>query len=191
MAFASGTKGGIKVGFVELVPRAAAAVPNGALFLDSSGGNAPTAKNTGGSSVPIGEVAASDVLIKTWQNLSGVTIVAGKTSCKLASGSAALADADAVGRQVWLAVALDTVANTAQGRFALVGPNVAGALAGLGFAPGEAVYQGKTAGGYAALSTLNPLTDAIIRVGYADCAAGVASATAVDLIMFAEVISRP
>jgi hypothetical protein len=41
------------------------------------------------------------------------------------------------------------------------------------------------------LSSFDPETDVIMKVGIADCAAGVASATASDLIMVTDVISTP
>lgn len=191
MAFASGTKGGIQVGYVAYIPRAAAAVPNGAMFLDSAASNAPTVKGTGGSSTAIGATSSADILVKSMQNKSGVTIAANTMVAKKTDGSIVAADSDGVGTQVVVGIATAAILDNATGNVSLIGPNVVGAIAGLGFAPGDAIYLGETGGYINDLAQLTGSNDSIIRVGYADCAAGAASATATDLIMFAEVLARP
>jgi hypothetical protein len=72
-----------------------------------------------------------------------------------------------------------------------VGANLAGALTGLGFAPGEEIYLSEASGFTNNPNSFTGGDDTIMKVGVADCAAGVASGTAVDLISFPEIIARP
>jgi len=141
--------------------------------------------------VQISSSLGSSLLVKSMKNTSGVQIPLGAPIAKLADGGISQADSDAVGKQIWIGVANETIAINAFGQVVLVGPNIAGALTGKGFTPGDHIFLSQD-GSYINDSTL--LTggnDSLIRVGYADCADGVQSATATDLIMFAAVLSRP
>jgi len=168
-----------------MVPVAAGSVPNGAMFMDKDQGNALVSKSASG------QPSRMSYTVKLWQNKSGVTIPKGKPVAKMSNGSVIRGDSDEPTAETILAVALEDVADQAIGSFSLIGPNVEGAIADLGFVPGQPVYFDASGGYTNDASTLNPATNAIIRVGYADCAEGEASAVATDLIMFAEVISRP
>ncbi len=191
MPFAPGTKGAIRARFVEMPAIDPDDAPNGSIFNDSTNSNAFANKSTGGDTTPVGEASASNVLLKAMQNLSGVSIAAGKPVAKRANGSIVAADSDDATTQVVIGIAAETIAHNAQGNVALIGPNVVGAITGLGFAPGAAIYLGEAGEYIDDLADLTGDNDSIIRVGYADCAAGAASATATDLILFAEVIARP
>lgn len=181
----------IKVSALVFDPIPASAAPSNSIYSDSSNANAFTNTSSGGDPVQVGESSSSSTLIKSMQNLSGATIPAGKPVAKKANGSIIAADSDGVATQQFIGIALASIANNATGNVAIVGQNVVGAVSGLGFAPGDDVYLSE-AGGYT--NDPNSFTgsnDSIIRVGIADCAAGSASATATDLIMFAEVQARP
>ena len=160
------------------------------MYLDSAGGNAATVKGTGGSSTPIGATSSSDLLIKSKQNKSGVTIAANKPVALMPGGGIIAADSDGAGAQVVIGITLAAILDDALGNVSLVGPGVVGCVAGLGFAPGDAVYLSETGGYTNDLNSLTGGNDSIIRIGYADCAAGAASVTATDLILFSEVLSR-
>jgi hypothetical protein len=74
----------------------------------------------------------------------------------------------------------------------LSGPNLPGVLTGKGFTPGAIIYSDNVAGGMVDdISSFNPQTDAILRLGIADCASGIAAAEATDLILSIEIISYP
>ena len=75
---------------------------------------------------------------------------------------------------------------------ALVSYNLVGVLAGLGFAPGDKVFIGETPGSFVNdISGFSGNNDSILWAGWADCAEGIASAQATDLIYDFEVIGRP
>lgn len=129
---------------------------------------------------------------KVMQNTSGVTIPAGKPVAKRADGGIQLADSDGVSSQNYIGVANEEIAASATGEVTLIGPNIAGAVSGLGLAPGDDVFIGETAGEFVGPAhAFTGDNDSIIKVGVADCAAGAASATATDLVMFTEVVLRP
>ena len=115
-----------------------------------------------------------------------------KPVAKQANGKINQADSDAVLGQEFVGFAMAVA--SADGDLISVlcaGANLAGAVTGLGFAPGDEIFLGEASGYTNNPSSFTGSDDSIIRVGVADCAAGVASGTAVDLIAFAEVIARP
>lgn len=143
--------------------------------------------------ITISSTGGSNLLSKQMQNLSGVTIPAGVPIAKMPNGSIARADSDgAGGLQNFIGISGASIADATQGAVILVGANLAGVITGLGFAPGQDIYLSES-GGY----TNTPATafsnndDSIIKIGVADCAAGAASSTATDLIMFPTVEVRP
>jgi len=83
-----------------------------------------------------------------------------------------------------------TIAPILAGAFGIVIKlgNVPGALAGLGALPGAPVYLSDTAGGMS-LTPPPGLTDALIRLGRAEPADAVASATANDLWLSTEILA--
>lgn len=136
-------------------------------------------------------VGASNGLAKLMQNTSGVVIPANSPIAKTADGGIALAEANEVGDEILIGTSTAMIAIGAQATVLLVGPNIPGVLTGLGFAPGDPVYLNE-AGSYTNdASTLDPTSESVIRLGYADCAAGAASTVVTDLIIFPEVIARP
>lgn len=176
---------------IVFTPRAGSTAPNASLFMDSEAANALSTKSPGGSLEAIGGGGSENLLLKQMQNLSGVSIPVNTPIAKKPDGSIIAADSDGADTQVIIGVAAAIIADSAMGNVSLIGPNVAGALTGLGFAPGDAIYLGKTGGYTNDLNTLVVGTDSYIRIGYADCAAGAASNVATDLIMFGEVLARP
>jgi hypothetical protein len=131
--------------------------------------------------------------LKQMQNNTGSPIAAGVPVSKKSDGSIVPADSDAADGQAYCGVTSEVIAASGGlGDVAVVGQNIVGAITALGFTPGTDVFLSETAGTY----TDNPASftggdDSIIKVGLADCSAGVASATANDLIMFTEVLLRP
>lgn len=180
----------IRVGAIVFDPVTPGGLGTNALYVDSSSG-ALSSKGGTGATAPVGasSTTANSVLTKILHNRSGFTIQAGMPFAKKSDGTIIAAAAGTVGDMVVLGTTLETILNNAQGLCQLIGPNVPGVLTGLGFAPGDAVYLGDGGGYTNTTSTLTFNTDSIVRMGYADCAAGVASAVATDLIMFAEVVS--
>jgi len=181
---------GIEGKFIVLTPTTQASVPNGAMFLDTDDSDLLKTKDTSGSVSTLTTGASpTNILLKS--AIAGGAITALRTVSKRADGKTVQADSDSADGQAAYGIALD--AASADGdpvNVVLFGPNVANALNGLGFAPGDDIYLSET-GGYTNTNSFTGDNDSIIKVGVADCAAGIASATATDLICFAEVISRP
>lgn len=181
----------IRTTAVVLEPIAPASAPNNSIYSDSANANTLTNKTSAGDPTPVGESSSSSSLIKSMQNLSGVSIPAGKPVSKKSDGSIIAADSDGVAAQQFIGIALVTIANNALGNVAIVGQNVVGAITGLGYAPGDDIFLSEDGGYTNDPNSFTGGNDSIIRVGIADCSAGNASGTANDLIMFAEVQARP
>jgi hypothetical protein len=133
-----------------------------------------------------------DRFVKEMENGSGVTIPALTPISKLSDGTIVAGDSDSANGQNFIGFTLVEIADGARGNCLLSGPNVEGAVSGLGFAPGDEIFLYETTGQL----TNNPDSftgndDSIIKLGIADCAGGVASSTANDLILHTEVIIRP
>lgn len=131
--------------------------------------------------------------IKQKQNGSGGILNSGTPVSLLANGKIIAADSDGVNTQDFIGVLLETVDDDNLGKVKLVGSNVKGVLASLGFNPGEEIFMSES-GGYtndAGVAAFTGNDDSIIRMGIADSAAGIGAAPAVDLIMMTEIISRP
>lgn len=181
----------IRTAALSMDPQAPGTVPANSMYFDSANSGLLSQKNAGNVPSQLAVATANDLMIKVMENLSGVTIPAGKPVSKKSDGSILAGDALAVGAGLYVGVTLDSINSGSTGRVLLVGPNVAGALTGLGFTPGQDIYLNEN-GGY----SNNPgafvgNSDAIIKVGVADCAGGAASGTVTDLIMFPDVVSRP
>lgn len=179
------TVAAIKSGYVLLEPVDPSSVPNNSIYVDSTHGNQMYLKNNSGVSMPVvgGE---SGYFIKSM--VAGSAITQHQLVAKRSDGYLVPADSDNpvarsfVGYAQGSASGVDDIINVL-----LIGPNVAGAVSGLGFTPGDVVWMSQNAGGY--INDIDQLTDdddIIIKVGIADCIAGVASSTAVDLISFVE-----
>lgn len=179
---------------VVLQPIAAANAVNGELYRDVANADTLTDKSTGGGDTPIGASSSDAIMIKLKQNTSAANIAVNTPVALMPDGGIIKADSDGISAQIIIGVVLDAMLIGEQGRVALIGPNAAGVLTGLGFAPGDAIYlnqDGTNRGFTNNPADLTGANDSLIIIGYADCAAGVASVTANDLIMFAEVIARP
>lgn len=107
-------------------------------------------------------------------------------------GTVVLADADGLDNQMLIGFALDLIPVAGRGRVLISNPNAAGVLAGSGFIPGETIMLSKTPGVLTNdRGIFNPITDTILKVGIADCADGIQSSIATDLIMSLEILSQP
>jgi len=101
------------------------------------------------------------------------------------------AESDAASGKKYSGVLLQDVILAGSAKVMLTGKNIPGVLTGLGFIAGDEIYIGETAGSYTNdPGSFGGVDDDIIRVGIADCSDGVASGTAVDLIMFNDVVAR-
>jgi len=181
-------KAAIEVPYVFLNPTDGAQVPNGALFLDSGNGDIPTFKTTGGSEQPV--VNSASFFLKAM--VAGAAIAAGKPISKRPDGKVIEADSDGVNAQNFIGTSQGSAASDGDPiTLLLAGANLAGVLTGLGFTTGDIIYLSET-GGYT--NDGNSFTggdDTIVKVGIADCGAGLASATATDLIAISEVLITP
>ncbi len=182
---------GIKVNYVVLNPVNPSLVPNGALYLDSTNGNASTIKGTGGGNETIGSVSANNIYIKQMQALAPIAI--NKPVSKRADGKIQIADSDAPNGQQFIGFTLQAAANADDLVNVLcIGANIVGAITGLGFMPGEEIFIAEDGSGFTNdPDSFTGANDSIIKIGIADCAAGTASGTATDLLVFPEVIGRP
>lgn len=178
----------IRTGALILDPVAPASVTeDNAIFSDSSNGNQ--------FSFQAGGVVATQAMYrKVMQSGFAGTIPLNTPVSKEPDGRILPADANDPNAGEIVGITLETFsAENVLGAVHLFGPNVTNAVSGLGFVPGQEIYLSTVAGGYTNdPSTLNDISvDSIIRIGIADCAQGTASGTATDLIMLAQIISRP
>lgn len=180
---------GFKSKFINIVPSLPASVPNNTLFIDSSNSNQATFKDGSGNVGVIGAVSASNIFIKQMQ--SSVVLAVNTPVAKLANGKIINADSDTVNGQVYIGITMGTAVVDGLVSVLLVGANIAGALTGLGYTPGQEIFLGENGGFTNNVSTFTDGDDSIIRVGIADCTSGNASGTVTDLIAFTEVVARP
>lgn len=179
-----------KAKVVILEPIDPSQAPNGSVFLDSTNSDALTTKTTGGSTSIIG-AASGDTLFKK-DMVAGAAFAAKVPLSKRADGKVVAADSDSGTGQALIGYSLASSAGDGSiVQVLTVGANIAGALTGLGYTSGEEVYLSETGGYTNDPNSFTGNNDSIIKVGIADCAAGIASGTATDLIVFAEVITRP
>jgi hypothetical protein len=181
---------GVKVNFFVMTPMTPGTAPNGSIFLDSTNGNALTIKNTNGVIEEVTSSSSTNLFIK--QMVASGPIAIKKPVSKRSDGKIQQADSDAAQGQAFVGVSLDSAA--ADGdviQVLLVGANIENAISGLGFTPGSEVYLSETGGYTDDPDAFTGDDDSIIKVGIADCAGGIASPTAVDLIIFPEVVVRP
>lgn len=179
---------------VVLTPIDPANALPGEMFRDENNADALTDKDTGGDEVPIGASSSDAVMTKLKQNKSGVTIAINSTVALITGGGIRKADSDAVDGQIIIGIALEEILDDAIGNVALIGPNAKNAVQGLGFSVAAPIYLNEDGSNRGFTDNAGSFTgdnDSIVRIGYADCAAGAASATADDLIMFASVEARP
>lgn len=186
------TYGKIRTTAVIMEPITPGSAPAGSIFNDSTNSGAFTNKTTGGVINPVGATSSADYLVKYKRNTTGATIPAYKRVALKTDSTIVLADSDNSVAMLDIGMSLDAIDHNAFGRVLLNGANAPGALTSLGFATGDHIYLSKTPGALTnSTSGFDPNTDTIMRVGIADCATGIASAVATDLIMTVEVYSSP
>jgi len=180
---------GGKLKFIQMEPVNPLEVPNGSLFIDETNLNAITYKNPSGSSSSLTETTAESLLIKQMQS-GAVSIPKNAPLAKLSNGKVVQAQSD--GDQAFIGFSLQSVSGVDQLlNVLLVGANIEGAVSGLGFIPGQDVLLGESGEYVNSVSGFTGNDDSIIKIGIADCAAGVASPVATDLVVFSDVIARP
>lgn len=182
---------GIKSKFLEIEASDPADIPPNSLFIDSTNNNQATFKNSGGTSSVVGAVSTSNLFIKQMQ--ADQVIAINDPLAKKSNGRVIKSDTDlSADSQKYIGIALQAAANV--GDFInvlLIGTNLANALLGMGFVPGEYIFLGEN-GGFtndAGVSGFSGSNDSVIRVGIADCAPGTASGVATDLIAITQIIS--
>jgi len=130
-------------------------------------------------------------LTKQMENKSGVQIDTGKPVSKKSDGTIVQADSDSVDGQIFVGIAAANIPNNTIGTVWLVGQNIPGVISGYGFAPGDDVFVSESGEYTNDPASFTGANDTITRIGIADCAAGVASPVAVDIITFAEIMVTP
>lgn len=130
-------------------------------------------------------------VVKRW--VMGEACVKYQPLCKAPDGKGYKSESDGTNRQNVHGIALE--ASSGDGSIievALISYNLVGAITGLGFAPGDKIFIGETPGSFVNdISGFTGSNDSILWVGWADCAEGIASSQATDLIYDFEVIARP
>lgn len=126
---------------------------------------------------------------KLAKNTTGVTIAANKVVAWLDDGTMTLADANIATLADIIGITAELVPHNSFGTVIRAG-EVPGATTGLGAAPGAPVYLSGTPGGLT-LTAPTGIGDTIIRMGRAEPADGVASATCTALWLQPEVIAEP
>lgn len=180
----------VKAKAVILQPTPPGQVPNGCLFIDSTNLNITTIKNVSGLLIPVNTSVDGSILIKQVQ--SGGAIGNMRPVSKMNNGKAIEADSDSASGQAHVGYALEDVSGSnIFFNMLCAGPNLAGAVNGLGFIPGDDVYLNVSGGYTNNPALLNGAVDSFIKVGVADCEAGVASGVAKDLIAYTQVLTRP
>lgn len=181
----------IKCKAVVFVPTTAASAPANSIFSDSGNSNAFSNQTTGGTTTAVGATSSVDAFTKLAKNTLGVTIPAFTAVCRAPDGSLVVADSNGVGTQQPLGVTLAAIANGAFGRVGLVGRNIPGAIAGLGFTIGDDVYISETAGFTTDPASFVGGNDSIVLIGIADSADNTQSVVATDLVMVRQKLVSP
>jgi len=181
------TLAGVKAKYVLLEPVDSSEVPPNSVFVES-GTNQMNTKTSLGVPVPIvGDVTSYFVKQMEAENVFPQHTPLAKKS----NGKVVPDDSDAPGQAFIGYAQQESVSGGSLIDVLLVGPNVEGAISGLGFVPGQQIYLSPVAGGYTNDASSLGDDDKIVKVGIADCAAGTASGAAVDLISFAEKLVEP
>lgn len=179
----------IRVKALIMEPITAAEAPVGSLYLDADNSNAPTIKSSGGVPAPINS-ADTSMFLKQMQ--AGGPIPNRVPVSKRPDGKIIEADSDAVNAQNFIGFSMQVAsANGDLINVLTVGANIENAILGLGFVPGDEIYLSENMGYTNDPASFTGNNDSIIKVGIADCSAGIASSTAKDLIAFSAVVARP
>ncbi|NDC22665.1 MAG: hypothetical protein EBZ49_00820 [Proteobacteria bacterium] len=173
-----------------LDPATPSEIPNGSVFIDSTNLNQLSLKDTSGNVSVIGAGINQNLFVKQMQ--AGGSFGINQPLSKRPDGRVVLADSDGANTQQLIGYSLQiSPGNNALVNVLLVGANILGAVNGLGFAPGDDVYISETGGYTNNVSSFSGDNDSIVKVGIADCSAGVSSSVATDLVVFPEVIAKP
>jgi hypothetical protein len=115
--------------------------------------------------------------------MAGTNITAGEIVSLYSDGKVYPGAAAAMTGRREIGIAVQAISSGSYGLILLFGPTTPGVLTSLGFTPGEEVFISDT-GSYTNGSTgISGSGDTIARVGWADCAPGIVSGTATDLIL--------
>jgi hypothetical protein len=169
-------------------PSAVSEMPNNSLFVDQSTGILKTKSSTG---IVTDLTGSANIFAKEMQSAAAIRV--GKPVSKRSDGRIEEAESDSIHGQMPIGFATVAFSGPNQiGTVFLVGPNLSGLVTGMGFAPGEEIYIGETSGGLTnSIANFSGNDDSYIRLGIADCTAGIASSTANDLILSMQIIARP
>ena len=176
--------------YLILEPTTPSSVPNNAVFIDSTNGNALSNKDSSGNLTPIGGGSSgTNYFTKVMQ--TDALFSANVPLAKEPNGRVIEASAHAISSRNFIGYALQASTVVGQSITVLcVGPNLVGALTGLGFTPGDIILLSES-GGYTNNSSTLSDSDDFIQAGIADCPGGpTASSTATDLITFPEFVAR-
>lgn len=183
------TLASVKCQFVVLEPVDPSGVPNGCLFLDSTNSNQATIKTTGGVNDPVTSTGTSFFLKEM---VAGAAISSGQPLSKRSDGKVVEADSDGTGTQTFIGYSQESAdGDGSLLNVLLAGANLSGVLDGLGFSTGDLIYLSESGGYTDDPDSFTGGDDTIIKLGIADCAASIASSTAVDLIAITDVLISP
>ena len=130
-------------------------------------------------------------LTKSMVNNSGAQIAASTPVCIKSDGSIALTDSDVAAQRQYIGVTVAAIDDGQAGNVYIVGQNLAGVLTGGGFTSGQFIYMGEAPGTFVGSpGDFTNMDDRITKVGVAAPPAGVAQASATDLIMFTQVVGE-
>lgn len=182
----------IKTSAIILVPIPAAQAPANSIFSNSGDSNAFTNKTFSSESIPVGAVSSADAFAKRARNMTGEELPANVPVSRASDGSVVRADSDAAQGQRPIGVTLEVIADGDYGLVGLVGRNLAGALAGFEFTPGQDLYVSEDGNGYTAdPDSFTGGDDSLILIGIADCASDEMGTDAPDLILLRQILVRP
>ena len=185
----STTAAAVKAAYLALEPVEPGDVPNGCLFLDITNSNALTQKSSNGTVGIIASSANNNPFMK--QMVAGEAFPANKPLAKRADGKVVLADSQDATRTVLIGYSMAaSLGNNSIVNVFCIGSNLSGVLSGLGFTPGQTIFLGEAQGTYTNnVATFTGNNDVYMKIGIADCAAGLASGLATDLIVNTQFIS--
>jgi hypothetical protein len=169
-------------------PTVTSEMPNNSLFVDQSTGILKTKNSTG---IVTDLTGTANIFAKEMQSASAIRV--GKPVSKRPDGRIEEAEADSTYGQMPIGFATVAFSGANEiGTVFLIGPNLSGLVTGMGFAPGDEIYIGESAGGLTnSVATFSGNDDSYVRLGIADCTAGTASSAANDLILSMQIIARP
>jgi hypothetical protein len=169
-------------------PSVVSEMPNNSLFVDQTTGVLKTKNSTG---IVTELTGSANIFAKEMQSAAAIRV--GKPVSKRPDGKIEEAESDSIHGQMPIGFATVAFSGPNEiGTVFLIGPNLSGLVTGMGFAPGDEIYIGESSGGLTNdVSVFSGDDDSYVRLGIADCTAGVASATANDLILSMQIIARP